>query len=86
MIRYGRGWEVRVPADAWASLLRHFDGRKVPCGTSRTEPPRGSLGEWLMQNLSRTAMASYVGAILVAEGFAAKEGPYITFMSGLEER
>jgi len=47
--------------------------------TSRTDPPRGSLGEWLMSNITKTAIASYVGAILTHEGYAEKRGSYIKF-------
>jgi hypothetical protein len=30
------------------------------------------MGDWLQQNVSRTAIASYVGAILIDEGYATK--------------
>ena len=43
-------------------------------GTSRTDPPRNSVGEWLQLNVTRTALASYVGPILITEGYAEKAG------------
>jgi hypothetical protein len=52
----------------------------VDIGTSRTDPPRGSVGEWLQLNVSKRAIASYVGPILIAEGYAEKAGrPKIGF-------
>jgi len=78
-ITYGSGFTIFISADHYQRLLNHFKGRRVPCGTSRTNPPRGSLGEWLMTNITRTAIASYVGAILVHEGYATKVGSDIEF-------
>ena len=51
----------------------------MDCGTSRTDPQLGSLGEWLKEKVSKTATASYVGAILVNEGYAKKRGSRIEF-------
>ena len=53
-------------------MLRHFSGREVSIGTHRTEPPDGSLGEWLKRNITPTALASYVGPILIDKGHAVK--------------
>lgn len=79
-ISYGSsGWTTYVSADHYRKLLNHFRGRRVPCGTPRTNVPRGSLGEWLMENVTKTAIASYVGAILVHEGYAVKQGSCIRF-------
>lgn len=55
-------------------LLNHFKGRVVPIGTSRTMPPKHSVGEWLIKNKSKQAIASYIGAILVSEGYVEKVG------------
>lgn len=78
-ITYGSGWTVFISAGDYRQLLNYFKGKCVPCGTSRTNPPHGSLGEWLMKNVTRTAIASYVGAILVHEGYALKLGSDIRF-------
>ena len=69
-IWYGlKPWHSRVTGDQYAALLKHFKGRTVLTGTPR-EPPSGSVGEWLQQNVEKRALASYVGAILVCEGYA----------------
>jgi len=71
-IRYGKNyrWEVTISPDHYKALLRHFKNRTVDIGTSRTDPPKSSLGEWLQGNATRVAVASYVGPILVHEGYA----------------
>lgn len=51
-------------------LLDYFKGKTVSIGTSRTSPPNGSVGKWLMSNVSKRALASYVGPILLYEGYA----------------
>jgi hypothetical protein len=64
----------------YQSLLYYFNGQTVNVGTSRTDQPRGSLGEWLVNNVTKVAIASYVSSILLNEGYAEKqEGPYIRF-------
>jgi hypothetical protein len=50
------------------------------CGTSRDKPPDGSLGLWLQTHVTKVATASYIGAILINEGYAVKEGPMIIFI------
>ncbi len=37
-------------------------------------PPKGSLGEWLQTNVTRSAIACYVASILVIEGYAKRVG------------
>ena len=75
-IRHGNNgaFSVTMTALQYTTLLNYFRRRTVEIGTSRTQPPRGSLGEWLQANVTRTAIASYVGPILIAEGFAARDG------------
>jgi hypothetical protein len=43
----------------------------VKIGTSRDAQPDGSVGDWLKANVSKTALTSYVGPILIEEGYAA---------------
>ena len=71
-IRYGRNyrWRLRISHEQYKALLRRFKNHTVDIGTSRTNPPNGSLGEWLQNNVTKTATASYVGSILVHEGYA----------------
>jgi hypothetical protein len=80
IIFYGSGHSKFLKAAIYKKMLRHFVGRIVYCGTSRTDPQKGSLGEWLKANVSKTALASYVGAILVREGYAVKRGNRIEFL------
>ena len=72
-IEYGRSFRFKAGTTAgeYANLLRRFSGRHVKIGTSRTVSPDGSVGDWLKANVSKTALASYVGPILVDEGYAA---------------
>ncbi len=74
-IAYGRKpYPKSISATQYAKLLNHFRSHTVDIGTSRTDPPRNSVGEWLQLNVTRTALASYVGPILITEGYAEKAG------------
>jgi hypothetical protein len=69
-IWYGRGFQHSyVSGQQYGQSLQHFGGRTVDMGASR-EPPSGSVGAWLMKHVTRRAIASYVGPILVHEGYA----------------
>lgn len=81
-IIYGKKKNSNVTAEEYRALLRQFRGSTVNMGTTRTFPPKGSVGDWLMANVTRSGIASYVGPILVAEGYAEKsDGPMIKFKS-----
>jgi len=84
-IHYGQGFQysARVSAEQYRSLLRYFAGRCVPAGTSRDTPPATSMGRWLQENVSKTALASYVGPILIHHGFAEREGTNIRFQGAI---
>lgn len=69
-IEFGRGRKVTVSAEDLQRLIQHFRGRQAQLGTSRDRPPAGSVGEWLQQNVTPTAIASYIGPILAREGHA----------------
>ena len=74
-ITYGAGHTFDVTAAQWTALLAQFPpGSIVSAGTSRTTQPPGSVGEWLINNVSRTALASYVCAILCYEQKASNIG------------
>lgn len=70
-IYFGAGNCVEVPSTKYQELLNHFRGLSVNIGTSRNAPI-GSVGAWLQENVTKTAIASYVGAILIKEGIAEK--------------
>lgn len=79
-IHFGNGHIINISAGQYKHLLKVFAGKVTNIGTSRTSPPDGSVGEWLVNNVSRVATASYVGAILIYEGYAEKiGGPDIKF-------
>lgn len=82
VITFGARGSATVTARSYRILLSKFGGRTVDAGTSRTNPPRGSLGAWLITNVSPVALASYVAAILVHEGYARKVGATIAFEAG----
>ena len=71
-IRFGTDRRQRVSGAQYAGLLRHFKGRTVKMGTSRDNPPPGSVGQWLQEHVTKMGIASYVGPILVREGYAQK--------------
>jgi len=66
-IEYGNHREISISAKDYDRLVKAFSGQRVSLGASRTNPPKGSVGEWLQQSVTKTAIASYVGAILVHE-------------------
>lgn len=72
VILYGANRKrIRVNASQYAEMLNQFGGQEVVVGTNHdSHPPSGSLGEWLMMNVTRTACASYVAPILIREGYA----------------
>lgn len=70
LIHYGKAWSVRVSAEQYRALLNRFKGMEADMGTSRDTAPAGSVGTWLQENVTKTAIASYVGPILVEEGYA----------------
>jgi len=69
-LEYGKNNQSTIVAEDYERLIETFRGRTVPLGTSRDNPPPGSVGEWLQENVTKTAIASYIGPILVYEGHA----------------
>lgn len=70
VLHFGASQVQKLSPEIWAQMMDRFAGCTVKVGTSRTIPPRDSLGEWLIDNVTRTAIASYVAPILLAEGYA----------------
>ncbi len=64
--------KIVVSVSDLQKLLALFRNTEVEIGTSRTSPPGKSLGAWLQENVNRTAIASYLGSILIAERYAKK--------------
>jgi hypothetical protein len=69
-ITFGKGFTVEVSKDDYVKLLNEFIDKTVPIGASRTSPQENSLGFWIMKNVNKTAVASYVAPILIHEGYA----------------
>lgn len=79
-IYFGEDWKVNVTAGQYSVLLHKFNGQTLAIGASRTTPSKNSLGEWLMENVTKTAIASYVAPILIKEGYAVSKGQYKVFI------
>ena len=73
-IIYGEGHIIKISSEQYRTLINQFQGLTVQAGTSRTDPPRGSVGKWLQENVTRTAIASYVCPILINERYAERSG------------
>jgi hypothetical protein len=62
--------KVKLSKKQYISLIETFKGRTVLIGSSRTNPPKDSLGEWLMNTITKQAIASYIAPILIEDGLA----------------
>jgi hypothetical protein len=72
-IVYGSGNQFTILSAHWNAMLAHFGGQLVPLGTSHNvAQPVGSVGAWLVANVTPTALGSYVGPILISEGHATR--------------
>jgi len=71
-IIYGEEYTQKISAEQYKLILTAFSGKTVDIGTSRDNPPNGSLGKWLQNNITKVAIASYVGPVLIEEGYARK--------------
>lgn len=71
-IQYGGGQRNSqiVTADQWAALRAEFRNRDVKLGASRDAPQPGSIGEWWQETYDTPALMSYMGRILLVEGYA----------------
>lgn len=82
-IRFGKGFSLKRSSDEYSKMITNFKGLTVNIGTSRTEPPKGSLGECFKANTGKSAVTSYVGQILIREGYAEKVGKTEIRFNGL---
>ena len=73
-IHYGDSYRhtAKISATDYHRLLQQFPGGEVAVGTSKTDPPTGSVGRWMKDNVNKSGLMSYVGAILLEEGYATK--------------
>jgi hypothetical protein len=72
-ILFGANENQTISTQQWQNLRQQFIGRVVEIGTSRDNPPQGSMGEWFYANILNQALMSYVGVILVREYYAVRE-------------
>lgn len=71
--------KARISIKQFESLLEEFQGQSLPLTTTRNTTSNHSIGTWLKINVTKTAIASYIGAILIAENHATKIGSLIKF-------
>ena len=72
-IKFGKKQKATISTDDWQRLRKQFLGKIVEIGTSRDNPPSGSMGKWFCANIKKQALMSYVGPILIREGYAIRE-------------
>jgi len=70
IIHYGSGNKAQEFAAQYQALLDQFGGREVDIGTSRDKATDESVRKWLQEHVTKTAIASYVGPVLLNEGYA----------------
>ncbi|MDR7074729.1 hypothetical protein [Fictibacillus barbaricus] len=70
ILYFGTGRKEKMNQKQCLLLLDNFKGKRVVVGRSFNSPPPHSLGEWLLTNVSKRAIASYVAPVLIEEGFA----------------
>jgi hypothetical protein len=65
------GWSKPslVKAEVYRRLLANFSGQEVTLGHC-PDPPPGSVEEWLKEQFDQWGLTSYIGPILVREGYA----------------
>jgi hypothetical protein len=73
IIYYGKGRQIKIRPSQFAEMLGCFAGKTVKVGTSSTDRPIDSLESWLKENVTKSAIVSYVAPILIAEGLAEKD-------------
>jgi hypothetical protein len=71
-IVFKSGVVLKFSKEEYGKLLSYFGGKFVNIGTSRTNPPEGSLGRWIELNMNKMGTTSFIGSILLNEGYAIK--------------
>lgn len=67
---------LKFTKEQWDALLDAFRGKTIPAGLSFDKPEAGSMGEWIKANWqTKMGPATYVGGILISEGYAERPGP-----------
>jgi hypothetical protein len=64
-------YPIKFPKHFMDAMLERFRDAEVPVGGKFDDPGRGSLGEFIQQNLqTKMNPAVYVAALLIDEGYA----------------
>lgn len=73
-IHCGKGFSrlYTMTASELREALTEFSGREVKIGTHRTAPPDGSIGDWMRRKFRKGGIMSYLGPILIEEGWASR--------------
>ena len=82
-VHYGSDFKffIETTADEYKKMIQQFKGKTVNAGTSKSDPPEGSLGKWIKDSISPNALPSYLAPILIKEKYAKKKGKSeITFL------
>jgi hypothetical protein len=74
-LRYGAHGTKLVEREVFEKISDQFEGTAIHL-TSQSGP---SLNAWLLEHFSRTRLASYVGAVLIQQGYAVREGDMLRF-------
>jgi hypothetical protein len=71
-IHCGEGYSrsYAITAAELLQALTVFSGQEVKIGTHRTAPPDGSIGDWLRRKFRKGGIMSYLGPVLIEEGYA----------------
>lgn len=82
-IYYGANFAFKsiVSKEHYQVLINEFEGKTILMGANQAAPQSGSVGDWLRLNVRGPGIGSYVGAILVNEGYAKRNGSKIIFNS-----
>lgn len=74
-LRYGALSTKLVKKDIFERITSRFQGTAVPL-TAKVGP---SLNEWLLDNLSKTRLASYIGSVLIRQDYVVRKGELLCF-------
>lgn len=71
-LHYGKGHKnlLEIRGTDLVRAMAVFKGKEVSIGTHHSKPPAGSFGHWFQGNVTKTSVASYLGPIFIAEGYA----------------
>lgn len=70
---FGKSSSAEVTSEQYQKLLNEFKGKTVNVASSFTSSPaKGTLEEWLQNNVTKVSISTYVAAILKNESYAVR--------------